>query len=481
MNIIRKENILRCRINTTQEMKIRLTGQSKNDVYYDKEIILQKGEQLIDIDPVNFPSGIARFTISDLQHLPLAERIIFLHPDRTLQVKLTADKSMYTPREKVTLYLKTLDEKGTPVPSNFSLSVIDDKLWSLADDKQDHILSWLLMSSELHGEVEEPQFYFRQQEKKAIPSLDLVMLTHGYRYFDYIDYIETTGKPKYNPDLNTILSGRITDELGRPVESIVYLISSTNQYRNCNVIEQATGKDGLFLFTDITPALDYHLIARSTRRKEHVTINIIEQGTGNAPIPARKTKDPFSDNDRLPPPLLALNKGFRKDNNAAAADKTKAENFMNDQSRALQEVVVIGYNKDIRKEATAAIVVTKADAINIHDITTALQGSATGINITKATATPQNNVNVQIRGMASISGQTQPLIILNGVPVSNLETILDPADVENIIILNDASATAIYGSRGANGVISITTRYKLLPNKTVINLDRTYYYASKLL
>ncbi|SHN43828.1 TonB-dependent receptor plug domain-containing protein [Chitinophaga sp. CF418] len=474
MNIDRKEKLLQFKINATQDMKIRLIGQSKDDVYYRKEISLKKGEQLIDVAPADFPAGIARFTITNEQRIPLAERIVFLHPNRILQVKITADKSKYLPREKVTLHLKTLDENGKPVPSNFSLSVIDDKLWSLADDKQDHILSWLLMSSELHGKVEEPQFYFKQEEKAAIPSLDLVMLTHGYRYFDYIDYIEKTGKPKYNPDLNNVLSGIILDKNGNPVKSTVYLISGTDKriYTSGNAVQQTTGDDGLFFFTDITPALNYHLIARSVRKKEPVTIKILEQGTGYAPMPARKTKDPFDDDDRLPAPLMAFNQGQEH-----KADKVK-ELFPDGDEKRLQEVVVIGFGTQTKRVLTGSMVTVSQEQIVSASPLQQLQGRVAGMMITQSTGAAGNVAQIKIRGANSVSGLDQPLFVVNGIPFRNLEDAINTIDIETIDVLKGADATAIYGSRGANGVILVTTKNAKTP-KTIINLDRTYYYASQ--
>lgn len=480
MNVDRNENLLQFKINATQDMKVRLTGQSRNDVYYNKTIPLKKGEQFINVDPANFPTGIARFTITSEQRVPLAERVVFLHPNRILQVKITADKTTYQPREKVTLRLKTLDENGKPVSSNFSLSVVDDKLWSLADDKQDNILSWLLMSSELHGKIEEPQFYFKQEEKAAIPSLDLVMLTHGYRYFDYIDYIEKTGKPKYSPDLNNILSGMILDKNGLPVRSTVYLISSTDKriYTNGNAVQQTTGDNGLFFFTDITPALNYHIIARSDRTREPVTIRILEQGSGYAPMPARKTKDPFDDDDRLPAPLMAMNEAPKP-----VADKeVKVGNlnalFPDADDKRLQEVVITGYGQTSKRAVTGSVSIVRAEEADItSNPLAALQGRVAGLMITPSTANP-DQAQIRIRGVKSISGLDAPLIILNGIPVRNLDDAINPADIESVSVLKDAAATAVYGSRGTNGVILVNTR-NAKQFKTVINLERTYYYASQ--
>jgi TonB-dependent SusC/RagA subfamily outer membrane receptor len=475
MMLSRKDSSLQFSIAATQETKILLIGQSKNDVYYHKAFSLKKGMQTIDVDPTGFPAGIARFTITSEQRIPLAERVAFLHPNRRLQVHITTDKNKYQPREKVTLRLKTLDENGQPIASNCSLSVMDDKLWSLADDKQDHILSWLLMSSELHGKIEEPQFYFKQDEKAAIPSLDLVMLTHGYRYFDYIDYIEKNGKPKYSPDLNNILSGVILDKVNKPVKSTVYLISSTdrNVYENGHVVQQTTGDDGVFLFTDITPALNYHLVARSDRTKEVVTIKVLKQGVDYLPTPARRVKDPFDDG-RLPPPLMALNKHKQP----GEATRGELENAfpagLLDEKR-LEEVVIVGYGTTSKKTLTGAVTSVKTQDIT-RDPITALQGKVAGLQIIPATGA--GSAQVQIRGINSMSGSDQPLIILDGVPVLELKDAINATDIQSITVLKDANATAIYGSRGANGVILVSSRNGRYA-RTIINLERTYFYASQ--
>lgn len=486
MNVGRKGKLLQFNIAATRDINVLLTGQSKNDVHYLQELSLKKGPQTIEVDADKFPAGIARFTITTSTRLPLAERLVFLHPERRLQVSITSDKERYQPREKVTLHLKTLDEKGQPVPSNFSLTVMDDKLWSLADDKQDHILSWLLMSSELHGKIEEPQFYFKEDEKRAIPALDLVMLTNGYRYFDYIDYLEKTGRPKFSPDLNNIISGVIVDKNGKPVKSTVYLLSSTNasNYDRGKVIQQVTEDDGVFFFTDITSAFSYHLLARSARRKETVSIKLLREGVDYIPSPARKVKDPFED-DRLPPPLLAEKKNkdkvelmedaFKEKDQQQKKTDNLALGKMDD--RNLNEVIVLGYGTKLKRDVLAGsvVMVREADAINTDPIL-ALQGRVAGLSITKPTGA--GGATIKLRGQATLAGNDQPLILLDGIPVEKISDAIIPADIASIEVLKDAAATAIYGSRGANGVILIMSKNNKRPS-IIINLEHADYYASQ--
>ena len=139
---------------------------------------------------------------------------------------------------------------------------------------------------------------------------------------------------------------------------------------------------------------------------------------------------------------------------------------------ALEDAVVIGYgNTQKIKDVTGAIshVGTKAieQASVGTSITSLLQGRAAGVDVMVQSASPTSPVSVVIRGMSSLSGDNQPLWVIDGVPeysagvsgdVSNVLYSLNLQDVESIDILKDASATAIYGSRGANGVIVVTTK-----------------------
>lgn len=488
MNMLKKGKLLLLNISTTRKINVKIVGQSKNDVHYYKELSLQKGTQTIEVDPATFPTGIARFTITTETRIPLAERVVFLHADRILNVQITTDKDRYQPREKVTLHLKTLDEKGQPVASNFSLTVIDDKLWSLADDKQDHILSWLLMSSELQGKIEEPQFYFKPDEKTAAASLDLVMLTHGYRYFDYIDYIEKTGRPKFGPDLSNIIGGVINDVWGKPVKAVVYLLCSTDKngsaYNSGKIIKQETGEDGKFFFTDITSSLDYHMLARSLKPREQVYIKMSVEGAEYNPSPARKVKDPFDD-DRLPAPLMAdkkndLNKeldGFF----ALGKPRKDIDELVKMSNSNLQDVVVIGYGQKSKRMLTGSISTISASDID-RDPVVALAGRVAGMTITQ---TWSNGTTVQIRGTNSIPHNSQPLIILDGIPVDKISDVINPDDISSITVLKDTDATAIYGSRGASGVVLITSKNstgnerRAQSASTVINLKPTYLYTSE--
>ena len=125
----------------------------------------------------------------------------------------------------------------------------------------------------------------------------------------------------------------------------------------------------------------------------------------------------------------------------------------------LDQVVVIGYGTVKKRDLTGAISSIKRDDIAdfpITNITQALQGRAAGVQVLRNTGSPGGTVQVRIRGTNSILGSSDPLWIIDGFPGD--QNTVNPEDIESIEILKDASATAIYGSRGANGVVLVTTK-----------------------
>lgn len=131
-------------------------------------------------------------------------------------------------------------------------------------------------------------------------------------------------------------------------------------------------------------------------------------------------------------------------------------------AKALKEVVVIGYGTASKKDITGAITSVKADEFNVGVTTTPaelLQGKVAGLNITKS-GDPNAAPAVILRGPSTIrtdNGAQEPFYVIDGVPGASID-VLAPADIESIDVLKDASSTAIYGSRAANGVIMITTK-----------------------
>lgn len=149
---------------------------------------------------------------------------------------------------------------------------------------------------------------------------------------------------------------------------------------------------------------------------------------------------------------------------------------MKEASSGLNEVVVIGYGSVKKKDVTGAIGSLKSDKIAevaASDATQVLQGRVSGVMVQTQSWKPGNPSQVRIRGNRSITAENEPLYVVDGIPFVDAISQISPNDIESIEVLKDASATAIYGNRGANGVILITTK-KGKQGKTIVEYNGYY-------
>jgi len=143
---------------------------------------------------------------------------------------------------------------------------------------------------------------------------------------------------------------------------------------------------------------------------------------------------------------------------------------------AVEEVVVVGYGTARRKDVTGSVAKVKSADLNafpINNPVQGLQGRVSGVQVVQNSGEPGGAISVRIRGGNSLQGSNEPLYVVDGFALSGPPNAINPNDIESMDILKDASATAIYGSRGANGVILITTKAGKA-GKTQISLDSYY-------
>ena len=135
---------------------------------------------------------------------------------------------------------------------------------------------------------------------------------------------------------------------------------------------------------------------------------------------------------------------------------------LEEDARTLEEVVVVGYGTMKKSDISGAVTTVNQEAVMRRvpqNIGQALQGAAAGVMVTQQDGAPDANAAIRIRGVGTINGDASPLYVVDGVQVGTNANFVNPSDIERIEILKDASATAIYGSAGANGVVMITTKH----------------------
>ena len=229
-------------------------------------------------------------------------------------------------------------------------------------------------------------------------------------------------------------------------------------------------------------------------------VNVIEKGTTNGVI--TDVEGNWTLNLTTENPILSFSFIGYKSQETPVGNKTVLNIILIEDVEVLDEVVVVGYGTQKKKDLTGAIASVSSEDLGktpTSSFDQSLQGKIPGVQVTQTTGAPGGNINIMVRGISSISGSNSPLYVIDGYPIGNggggsnmsafannsytangmanstMEKInplstINPSDIESIEILKDASATAIYGSRGANGVVLITTKIGKV-GKTTINID----------
>lgn len=170
------------------------------------------------------------------------------------------------------------------------------------------------------------------------------------------------------------------------------------------------------------------------------------------------------------------------DNTVTITDQTSFMVVLKEDAKALDEVVVIGYGTARKSDLTGSLSSVSSDSYknqNVTRVDEALQGRAPGIQISNTVGAPGGDVRIRIRGANSVLGDNSPLFVIDGFVGADFN-LLNPADIKSIEILKDASSTAIYGSRGANGVVLVTTKSGSKEGKVQVTYQGSVSFSSQI-
>ncbi|GGF10913.1 TonB-dependent receptor plug domain-containing protein [Flavobacterium limi] len=440
-------------------------------VHQSVNLNLKQGWNLLDIETKDFPVGIQSFSLL-VENKIVAERLVFLNYQDGLKIEIRTDKQTYLPREKVKISIVTKDKNNAPIASNISVSVVDSKLLTYMDDKQDNILTWLFLGAELKGKIHEPKFYFDINKELEVKeqAIDLLLNTHGWRKYNQENLEKLLSERKnFTPEKGNVIEGFVQNNKQKPVSAKVLFFTDKGK-----VYETKSNSSGYFMFNRI-PFTDLAYLAVESKNSRQYTItNSISNETAFFMM-----KDTLSNKD-----ILEVSYNDFKPKKESVNTKPIVNTILLDQeNNSLNEVVVAGYAYQRKSSLTGSISV-----IARQDISSSLNGRVAGLQITSASGEPGGANAVRIRGASSIYGSrsaSQPLIVVDGIPYANNENSsilgrLSPNSIESIVVLKDASATAVYGSGGAYGVILVTTKNKLLSGNIILGKKHHYTFQNIL-
>ncbi len=245
----KEEDQIKVSVHSSENNPILLAVQSQSELYQIYQDEMRWGEKIFSIPTHDLPMGIVQLTLFDQHKTPRAERLVFVNPQRQLDIQVRTDKEKYLPREAVKMEIEVKDSEGKPMAGQFSLAVVDDNLLTYADDRQGHILSHLLLESELRGTIEEPNFYFDPPKfddgKDRQLALDQLLMTQGWRRFDWTKTLGKQYAQMNIPGEKAELSGLLVDRKGYPIEGgIIKLQGETGPE-----LKGYTNRQGYFNFS----------------------------------------------------------------------------------------------------------------------------------------------------------------------------------------------------------------------------------------
>ena len=211
------------------------------------------------------------------------------------------------------------------------------------------------------------------------------------------------------------------------------------------------------LFVGSISAQTVKVNVKDSQGEAVIGASVIEQGTRNGGV--TDFDGNFTINLSAGKPIVISYIGM-KTKTVNAKGKSEIAVVLEDDATTLQEVVAIGYGTVRKKDITGSVATVGSDAIQavpVANASEALTGKMAGVQVTTTEGSPDAEVKIRVRGGGSITQSNDPLYIVDGFPVESISDIA-PSDIEDITVLKDASSTAIYGSRGANGVILVTTK-----------------------
>jgi hypothetical protein len=403
---------------------------------------LNNKEMNLKIPLKKLPDGILHVTLFNGRGEPVCERLVFVNNQRQANVVINTNKKQYAPREKVDLKVRLSDAGGNPIKTSLSLAVSDKRSDTLGD--HNNIVSYLLLGSDLKGYIEEPREYFVDTTLTTRQHLDLLMLTQGWSRFVWKKILADEYPVIECPVERTIsISGTVTRDLTKvPYEGARVTLNVLNSYND--FFQTYTDSRGRYIFND----LDYNdtISVKIEAYRENDQKNLVLSVDQLEPLQLHSVK-PFA---------MKLLTGVSN-------RELKKQPSLSHRTYEDKETGIYG-------EPDATLYVNKTQASSYSNILEYMKGRLTGVAITGS--------SIIIRGVNTIYGSTDPLIIVDGVTSDvGILSMINPNDVERIEVLK-GSSTSMFGSRGSNGVIAVyTERGHFIPR--ALEFKKWGYYKAR--
>ena len=464
MHLSDEGNMINVSVNSSQanSSSVYLIGETNRAIDFSKASEINNGTAVFSINKNELKDGVAEITLFNENRQPVCERLYFKRPAKKLLINAQADKQVYNKRNPVNIDLSTADQTGNFLPGNLSATVY--RLDDLQPSQPQDIYTYLWLSSDLKGYIQDPEYYFKNDNQSTNEALENLLLTQGWRTFDWNNLSESSSFSYVPENRGHIITGKVTNDItGRPVPDVLVYLSVPGrrvQLYGCKSdaagmvhydMKDFYGASQIVLQTNSNTDSNYHLQIFTPFSEEY----------SNAPLPSLTV----TENDRES--LEAENLSMEVANAYHANDLQKLEPMNIDtvpfyitpyKTYLLDNYTRFTTMEEVMREYVLEVNVSKRDK-HFHFSTFNAPGFAL--------------INMQ---PSQRMFTKDPLILLDGVPVFDVDKIIayDPLKVQKLDVV---ASKYIWGPIVADGIVSYTTYkgdlpgYSLNPHDVILDYD----------
>ncbi|PQV49549.1 hypothetical protein CLV33_103185 [Jejuia pallidilutea] len=443
---------------------ITISYSSRGVTYFVETLELTDNKLFIELPEDNLPEGINQITLLDDALRPQSERLVYVEKNKDVKVKVSTNKTIYKPKEKVAISVSSKNSFGEAVAASFSIAGIDLNGAEKASAYGTNISSYFLMESDIKGDVYNPGYYFNPNNPNRLQYLDILLLTQGWRDFLWKQHYKLDNNRKYNVEKGINITGIVKKIFGKkPVIGNTVSLSLIGK-RSLKSLNAITNSKGEFKFENLDIIGTNRIHLKTTNKNGKETGMLVLDSIFKAPI----TTD---------------YKGGRNALRSMSQNTTIAQNiykkhveFKVDPENILDEIEIVA-----KKKPTPSFYGKLDYSFDIDE------NSPTYANVYQLIeATIPNVVFEEESGFRFIRNSGPALLVINGKRtdyVSDLDFLL-PDDILKLEASNGPRATMIFGNEASNGAIIIYTKRNITgqtkENLQVIETQINGYHQARI-
>lgn len=441
--------------------EIYLIAQNHQMVVASQAAKIENGNVVFSINKNDLGEGISRITLFNENRQPVCERLYFKRPVKKLLIDAKADKLKYNKRNPVNISIATSDESSKMLPGNLSVSVT--RLDSLNQLPQENIFSYLWLTSDLKGYIENPDYYFKNDNAETNEALDNLLLTQGWRKFDW-NHLSSSSF-KYIPEnQGHLITGKVTDETtGQPAAGVLVYLSVPG--RRVQMYGCKSDSQGLV-----------HFNMENFYGPSQV---VLQTNTTEDSIYRLQVFTPFSD-ERAGGELPRLTVPEESSEELAEANlHMEIENAYHENDLQKMQPLLIDTLAFYQKPYKTYLLDNYTRFTTMEEV---MREYVTEVNVVRRKKhyhfNTFNNEGFELQNLQPTEKtmMDDPLILLDGVPVFDVDRIIayDPLKVQKLEVV---AARYIWGPIRANGIVSYTTYkgdlpgFSLNPHDVILDYD----------